>query len=395
MTNGIPVWIVPAGRADVSSVCIVVARGSRHESARTHGFTHLLEHLLLAGGSTTPSPASEIERVGGDVNAITSKEYLLLHARVPRSDIIGAISTLAAAIASPIGSRRRLGAERSVVIEELRSAASDPGDAVQDLFFEAAFPNHGLGRPVAGTEADVQRASVARVEAFRKLYFDARATGIVVVGADRRLSMEALERSPLASLATVDLPTEPGAPSSPPRLLAQATRVGDYAYLMLGGRAAEYTSALRPAMDVVATAIGGWAGALLQRELRTRRGLAYDVSAWHTPYVDTGALRVRVGTTASNADRVSDLMTTLVRRCAKRGFSEVEVEAARRNASGQILLAAEAALDLGVVLALNRCVGGLKGWTPWAHARAVGSMGRDQVNEALRISLASPIIAIA
>src|SRR5260370_5711930 len=103
----------------------------------------------------------EIEACGGEANAITARDHVMLHARVPTADAAAALDVLVAAATTGEFDADLIEAERRVVREELRLAAADPTDIVHDVFFQTAFGDHPMGRPVGGTVADVARLGVA------------------------------------------------------------------------------------------------------------------------------------------------------------------------------------------------------------------------------------------
>src|SRR5215469_8633520 len=90
----------------------------------------------------------EIESWGGDANAMTTRDHVVLHARVPTTDAAAALGVLVAAATTRQFDEDLVAAERRVVLEELRLAACDPTDIVHDVFFQAAYGDHPMGRPV-------------------------------------------------------------------------------------------------------------------------------------------------------------------------------------------------------------------------------------------------------
>jgi predicted Zn-dependent peptidase len=124
--NGVRYAVLPRPGADVTAVSVWLLAGSRHESAP--GAAHLLEHVVMQSvpPGRTMRVVDEIEASGGDANAMTARDHVVLHARVPTADAGAALGVLAAAATTMAFDGDLVDSERRVVQEELRLAAADP-----------------------------------------------------------------------------------------------------------------------------------------------------------------------------------------------------------------------------------------------------------------------------
>ncbi|MFD2350418.1 M16 family metallopeptidase [Nonomuraea ferruginea] len=284
-----PAWLAHRPGAAVTTVSVWLRAGSRHERPGVEGGTHLLEHILMQ----VPSAGGErvidlLEDLGGEANAITSREHLVLYARVPSEEAAAALDILARALAEPELSAPVLEAERKVVQEELRLAAADPLDVVHDIFFGLAYPGHPLGRPVGGTIEEVGRLELDALRDHHRRFLGS--AGVVVCGgADPDDLLRVLDKGPLAALP----PWQESDPGEPPawgggrealRLNADTTGV------VLGGPAAAYRDPLRHRWPVLMELLAGASSALLTEELRNRRGLCYELWPMVAPLPRRGDL---------------------------------------------------------------------------------------------------------
>ncbi len=182
LANGVGYVALHRPGADVTTVSVWILAGSRHEPVP--GVAHLFEHVVM---QSVPAGRSlrvvdEIEACGGEANAITARDHVMLHARVPTADAAAALDVLVAAATTGEFDADLIEAERRVVREELRLAAADPTDIVHDVFFQTAFGDHPMGRPVGGTVADVARLGVADLTDWSRRFVHPAMVRVVVCG---------------------------------------------------------------------------------------------------------------------------------------------------------------------------------------------------------------------
>src|SRR5439155_1766732 len=131
-----------------------IGAGSRDETEAKAGVSHFIEHMLFKGSQryTAQEIAEIFDGLGGELNAATSREHTMVYARVPDNHVQQALGVITDMVFAPTFSD--LDAEREVVLEEIAMYEDTPQELVHDLFSEAVFGRHALGRPVIGT-ADV------------------------------------------------------------------------------------------------------------------------------------------------------------------------------------------------------------------------------------------------
>jgi predicted Zn-dependent peptidase len=131
-----------------------VGSGSRDEPSDLQGSSHFLEHLLFKGTSsrTARDIAEAFDAVGGEANAFSEKEFTCLFGRVLDRDLPMASEVLSDMLLNPLLSPDDIEAERRVILEELAMLEDTPEDLVHDVFAEALFGEHPLGREIMGTD---------------------------------------------------------------------------------------------------------------------------------------------------------------------------------------------------------------------------------------------------
>jgi predicted Zn-dependent peptidase len=379
----------------VTTVSVWILVGARDEALP--GAAHLLEHVAMQAvpAGRRLRVIDEIESTGGDANAMTSRDSVVLHARVPTPDAPAALALLAEAATAPVFDDELVDAERRVVIEELRLAAADPTDVVHDGFFATAFGAHPIGRPVGGTPAGIVELGVAELTRWVDQSVRAGLTGVVVSGglpADEVAGVVA--ESGLGTLpATGTVPAGTAPVFHPGR--HDLRLAGDTAAVVLGGRAYPLTDPRLSAAEVVMELLAGGNASVLTEEIRSRRGLSYDVSADATGYRDCGVWRVSISTAPEHCEEVVELATGLVRDAVARGWTATEVSVARRRVAGLLRLDTESSLDDAFLLGQYALVGGWGGWSLAEQLERLAAVDADQVNECARFMAEQIVVATA
>jgi predicted Zn-dependent peptidase len=377
---------------EARSACVGVwvGVGARDEPEALSGVSHFLEHLLFKGSDTRSARdlAQAVDRVGGDMNAFTAKEYTAYVTRLPGAHVDLGIDLLADVLTRPSLRDDDIEAERQVILEELHMDEDTPEDRVHTLMFESLFPKHPLGRETAGSAETVEAIGPDDVRAFftdryGPSAFVVAAAGLVEHG---HVVEEVSARFGAARPVTVAPRAEPTAPSRP---LAVMRRSIEQAHLTVGFRGLVRTDPDREALEVLNHVLGGGMSSRLLQTIREDRGLAYAVYSAHTEFCDAGALTIYAATTPARVDAVLDLVDTEIDQLLNDGITPSELEVALGYLEGSLVLGLE---DSGS--RMSRLGGSL---TVRGHVRTLDeqleryrAVTRDDVHRVAKRVLASP-----
>jgi predicted Zn-dependent peptidase len=321
-----------------------IGAGSRDEETAEAGVTHFIEHLLFKG--TSRYSALEIAEIfdglGGELNAATSREHTLIYARVPDHHLETAMDVMSDMVFSPAFAE--LDAEREVVLEEIAMYDDAPQELVHDLIAEAVFGEHPLGRPVIGTAeviSSIAREDIARYHS--EMYVPAN---IVVAAAGNiehehvaELVQRALEsRNALGASRLNARP--PLVQPPPPRLRFQRKDTEQY-HVCLGAPGISRSDRRRFAASILDAILGGSASSRLFQEIREKRGMAYAVYSFVSQYTDTGQIGVYLGTREDNLSDALAITAEQIADLAAGNLPDRELERAKENLKGRILLSME------------------------------------------------------
>jgi len=335
---------VPAMRS--VSFGIWVGVGSRDEAPGLAGASHFLEHLLFKGTGrrTAMDISAQIEAVGGETNAFTTKEYTCYYARVLDADLPLAVDVMTDLITGSVLAEADVETERAVILEEIAMHDDEPGDEVHDLLAAGLYGTHPLGRLVSGTAETVSPMTREQILDFYRHRYSP--PNIVVAAAgnlDHARLVDLVAATPLGA----GPPAAPAPLRRPGRVPVRAGQVvvrdkdTEQAHLVLGGPGISRLDERRFALGVLNNCLGGGMSSRLFQEIRERRGLAYSVYSYTSQYADTGLFAVYAGCAPGKVDEVLDLTRAELARVAADGLTGDEVARGRGMTRGALVLGLE------------------------------------------------------
>ncbi len=321
-----------------------IGAGSRDETDAKAGASHFIEHLLFKGSEryTALEIAEIFDGLGGELNAATSREHTVLYARIPDQHLETALDVMTDMVFSPRFAE--LDAEREVVLEEIAMYEDTPQELVHDLIAEAVFGKHPLGRPVIGTAEVISSVSARSLASYHRQMY---APGNVVLAAAGHVTHDRLVAAFETSLARRTPPAEPKrhhrAPlvrPPAPGLRFQSKETEQY-HVCIGAPGIARSDRRRFAASILDAILGGSASSRLFQEIREKRGMAYAVYTFLSQYTDTGQIGIYVGTREDNLDDALAITAEQIMDIAAGNLREAEVERAKENLKGRIVLSME------------------------------------------------------
>ena len=155
------------------SLCVWINVGSRIENEEISGVSHFIEHMLFKGteNRTSKQIASEIDNLGGQINAFTSKECTCYYVKLLDSHIDIGIDILSDMILNSKFNEEDINKERSVIIEELKMYEDSPEDLAYDLLTENIYAGDSLGMNIIGTEESLNKLGKNEILNYFEKYY--------------------------------------------------------------------------------------------------------------------------------------------------------------------------------------------------------------------------------
>jgi len=350
LKNGLRVATREMPHATTVSIGIWVNAGARDEAVNEQGIAHMLEHMAFKGTTRRDAQAiaTEVENVGGFMNAHTSREETAYYLRLLPEHLDLGIDILADILTQSTLPDAEIERERGVIIQEIGQSLDTPDDLVFDLFAAACYANHTLGRPILGTVDSVTGFKRADLSGFLKRFYGAQQMLVVASGAVRHddivKRIEAcLGQLPNASTAQRSAPIWSAGRQIVERDLEQA-------HIVFGLPTKAATAPDRFALMALSTLYGGGMSSRLFQEVREQRGLCYSIFSFASLYSDSGCFSVYAGTSAHQANEMLSVAASELASLAQ-SVSAEEVARVKAQLRASLLMARESVSNCGDALA--------------------------------------------
>ena len=324
------------------SVCMGfwIPAGSRDEPATLVGTTHFIEHLLFKGSSkySAEEIAQIFDALGGELNASTSREYVVVYGRFLDDQLPVALDVMTDMLISPTFSD--LDREREVVLEEIAMVEDSPQDLIHDVLAEVVLDGHPLAHPILGTRESIAEASEENIRTYhgRRFRFD----DMVVAAAgnidhDRLREMLGARPGGGASEGSTRSPEVPKARSTR-RFVSKET---EQMHVCLGGIGLARDDDRRFQLSALDSLFGGSLSSRLFQEVREKRGLVYSVYSFSSLYEETGLSGIYFGCRPERLEAVMETVARELERLLKESVPEEELRRAKEHLKGRMILGLE------------------------------------------------------
>jgi predicted Zn-dependent peptidase len=344
LNNGLRVLTETMPQTRSVSICIFIGVGSRYESEAQAGVSHFIEHLCFRGTPkrTTAREISEaIEGVGGIINAGTDKELTVYWCKVTQPHLSLALDVLADILLNSRFDLADIERERQVITEEINMSLDSPAQLVNMLIDELLWPQHPLGRDIAGTKESV--AAISRemiVDYLGQKYLPAN-TVVSIAGAGEHQEMVSAVEQALGEW-TETKPNPTYSPHeergfAPLRIEKKET---EQAHLCLALSGLPLLHPKRFTLDLLNVILGEGMSSRLFTEIRDRMGLAYSIHSYAEHFADTGSVTIYAGVEPKNLQlTIKAILEQLAR--LKEIVPEAELTKAKELSKGRLVLRME------------------------------------------------------
>jgi len=338
--------------------------GSRNEPANLSGISHFIEHTVFKGTGRRSALdiAVEQDRLGGNLEAFTTHEETGFAIKVIDDQLESAFDLFSDMLLEPAFDNKELENEQRVIIEEMKMTDDSPEELLGELFSRDFFPDHPLGRPIAGTPETVRSFGSDVTRSYHAQDFNSQNLVIVAAGnvehervvdmANRVLTRRPDSVSEGRSTAELTTPTmaAPIAIHPKPDL--------EQAHLVI---ALPFVSAVdenRYAADLLANVIGGGMSSRLWQKIREDRGLAYSVGTSNAMYRNCGVFSIFAATSPEQVGEVLDISIDELGAIVSSGITDHELDLAKHQARASILMSLEDSAARAAALAQSEMVYG-------------------------------------
>jgi predicted Zn-dependent peptidase len=324
------------------AVGIWVQAGSRYELPKENGLTHFIEHMLFKGTTTRSAKqiAEEFDRIGGNINAFTSKENTCYYAKVLDHHAKHAVEILADMFFNSLFDPNEIEKERLVVLEEINMVEDTPDDIVHEYLWREMYENNPLGSPILGTEETLNSFTKEMILSYMERHYTPDNVVISVAGNIQEGFLEYIEslfgqyKSVNKSVKSLETPViKP--------IYTENFRETEQAHICLAYPGLSINADNIYSLVVLNNILGGSMSSRLFQEIREDKGLAYSIYSYHSSYEDTGVVVVYGGTSSNQLNELKTSIFDSIQNVVNKGFTETEILNSKEQLKGNLLLSLE------------------------------------------------------
>jgi predicted Zn-dependent peptidase len=357
LDNGLRILTAPMESAQSVTCAIMLAAGSRYETADTNGIAHFAEHMFFKGTERRPTArdiSKEIDAIGGEFNAFTGKEYTGYYVKCAAESRDVALDVLVDMLRNSKFDPEEIDREKGVIIEEMNMYFDTPRDFISGVYEDLLYDDQPLGWDIIGRKETIRSATS---DTFRSYVGHWYKPSRMVVGIGGKLGDGLHER--IAELLGDIQAADTGEPApvqvslnGNPHVKVH-TKASDQAHICLGVHSYPLEHPDRYVLQVLSTILGGGMSSRLFTEVRERRGLAYYVYGLNHSYTDAGSLYAQAGVDINRIDDAVSTVAAELRTIAKDAVPQDELDKAKSFAKGRFVLQLETSQGL-IMFGLRR-----------------------------------------
>ena len=352
-------YAVKKSGSAVGYCALSIRCGTRDEAGYHAGIAHFVEHTIFKGTEHRSASVinSYLDRLGGELNAFTTKEEIVFHATVLKEDLSKAASLLLELATCPTFPEHEIQTEKGVVIDEIHSYKDTPSEDIYDRFEEMIFKGHPLSGNILGTTVSVKKITRDELLKFVKEKFQPCRMAFTVV-AD--IDEERMEKGVLKLAekyfgnVQADCPSVHGCEERPFACGSYSTPVAEQfdktiskrnhqANCVIGALAPSlYQERERLATVLLCNILGGPAtNSILNSILREKYGWVYGVECGYTQFADTGLVAITLGCDKANLDKCLKAIDKEIAKLQSEPLSERKLKAAKKQLLGQLAISGD------------------------------------------------------
>lgn len=329
---------VPAFRS--ASLGIWVGTGSRSEKPSEGGAAHFIEHMVFKGTPrrTAAQLAQEMDAIGGQVNAYTTKECTCFYARCLDDHLPRALDLLCDMVFESRFDEADVRTERGVILEEIGMYQDNPEDVCSERLMAAVYKGTALARPILGKKATLEKMTGEWLKGYQRAHYLPGDIVVSLAGSFPDYAVEALKARFIGLDGGKGMRGTPAAYHS---ALTMKKKAIEQNHLTLAFPGLAYGDPRRFTLQLLSSMLGGGMSSRLFQEVREKRGLCYSVYTYGAGHAETGVFGVY---TALGRETEAEALRTIcgvVRDFAEHGPEHEELERARELSKASVLMGLE------------------------------------------------------
>jgi len=325
------------------SVGVMVQNGSRNENLEFNGISHFIEHMFFKGTDkrTSKGIMEEIENVGGQINAFTSKEATCYYIKALSTHLDLSLDVLSDIMLNAKFDPEEIEKEKGVVIEEINMSDDSPEDVLDDVHSKACFGNGTLGYPILGTIPLVKSFTREKILNFISDKYTPYNSVISVCGKFDDKELEDLINKYFGSWESKS-EYKPQYTETPIHIdSAYAKKEIEQLHISLGLEGLPYGDENNYALVLLNNIFGGGASSILFQKVREELGLCYSIASYLQPFQGVGTLNIYAGLNRNYGEKALEVIDKEIDLFGKNGITKEQLEINKEKIKANYILGLE------------------------------------------------------
>lgn len=342
LSNGIRILSEEISHVRSAVIGVWINAGSRYETDDNSGVSHFIEHMMFKGTKrrTAKDIAEELDAVGGNLNAFTTKEYTCYYAKVLDEHFDLAMDLLSDMLFESMFSQDDLEREKNIIIEEIKMCEDTPDELVHDIFTKAIWQNHPLGRPVIGSSKTVQALNRDDLLNYYEKHYTADNIIITVTGNIKHEVVIEKVESVFRNVKTNKIKHSTLPPVVKSDFICYEKDT-EQVHIIIGTPGYKLKHEDIYAVQIMNIILGGGVSSRLFQKIREQKGLVYSIYSYHNSYHDTGLFGIYTGLSKHNVSAAIEMILEELKIILQDGVPENELRRAKNQFKGNLLISLE------------------------------------------------------
>ena len=347
LKNGIRVALEEIPYVRSISFGIWVKNGSRNERPHENGVSHYIEHMMFKGTENRSARqiAEEMDALGGQINAYTTKEYTCYHTRVLDRHFDRALDVMSDMLLRPLFAEGDVRKEKNVILEEIAMYDDAPEELVHDALQDSIWRDSTLGMPILGTAETIDGFGA---EFIREYYEKNYHTENIVLSAAGNFKLDDMLEKLNAALGgwKREQPFQPYNTAASYQIAAvEKEKDVEQVHVCLAFPGLEREHPMKYAAAIFNTLFGGGMSSRLFQRVREENGLTYSIYSYTTAFADTGVFSIYAGMNPNQAERVFELIAEEIAGVKETPFPPKLIEVTKEQMVSNFIIGTESTLN--------------------------------------------------
>jgi len=354
LKNGLRIITAPMAGTETATIVVMVGVGSRYETEKQAGISHFIEHMMFKGTKKRPTAfaiSSELDAIGGEFNAFTSKDATGYYAKADarHADVI--LDVISDMYLNSKFEQEEIDREKGTIIQEINMYEDNPMRSIGDVFEGMLYAGNNLGRDIAGYKETVKSFNRGDFVSYMKRFYVANDTVIAVAGKiDEKKVISSIKKCfdgfSSGKKASVSRMKEG---QKKPEIKVKFKKT-DQTHFIIGTRAFDRNDDRRYALSLLSIILGGNMSSRLFIEVRERRGLAYYVRTTTDLFEDCGYIATQAGVEHENLEKALKVILEGYKKISETKVSDEELSRAKEYIKGKSVMGLEASDEMALFL---------------------------------------------